>query len=114
MSALRSAPERTYHVLGVPLRTGSLHPGSENDATAYRDAGLITRLGRAGLQAIDEGDLAIPSYLPHHTVPPIRSWPGPRVVWDRVADTISSPASPAPAMAETPDRTFSSSARLRL
>jgi hypothetical protein len=23
---------RTYHVLGVPLRTGSLHPGSENDA----------------------------------------------------------------------------------
>jgi hypothetical protein len=27
---------RTYHVLGVPLRTGSLYPGSENDAQAYR------------------------------------------------------------------------------
>ncbi len=88
MSALRSGTGRTYHVLGVPLRTGSLHPGSENDALAYRDAGLITRLGRAGLQAIDEGDLAIPSYLPHHSVPPIRSWPGPRIVWDLLATRV--------------------------
>ena len=34
----------TYHVLGVPLRTGSLYPGSENDAQAYREAGLLARL----------------------------------------------------------------------
>lgn len=27
----------TYHLLGVPLRTGSLYPGSENDAQAYRN-----------------------------------------------------------------------------
>jgi hypothetical protein len=26
----------TYHVVGVPFRTGSLYPGSENDAQAYR------------------------------------------------------------------------------
>src|SRR5262245_28456686 len=80
------AATRTYRVLGVPCRTGSLYPGSENDAQPYRDVGLIARLQAAGCQAIDDGDVAIPSYLPHHTIPPIRSWPGPRIVWDCVAD----------------------------
>jgi arginase len=78
----------TYHVLGVPLRTGSLYPGSENDAQAYRDAGLLTRLQAAGYRVTDDGDLAIPSYLPHHAIPPIRSWPGPRIVWDLVGERI--------------------------
>ena len=40
-------------------------PGTENDAAAYRDAGLSERLGAAGWNAIDEGDLEVPSYLPH-------------------------------------------------
>ncbi|HEY7518629.1 MAG TPA: arginase family protein [Methylomirabilota bacterium] len=80
---------RTYHVLGVPLRTGSLYPGSENDAQAYRDAGLVARLQRAGRRAVDDGDVAIPSYLPHHAIPPIRSWPGPRIAWDCVADRVA-------------------------
>jgi arginase len=79
---------RTYRVLGVPFRTGSLYPGSENDAQPYRDVGLIARLHAAGCQAIDDGDIAIPSYLPHHTIPPIRSWPGPRIVWDCVSDVL--------------------------
>jgi arginase len=80
---------RTYHVLGVPLRTGSLYPGSENDAQAYRDAGLVERLAAAGCAAIDEGDLAVPSYLPHHAIPPIRSWPGPRIVWDCASERLA-------------------------
>ena len=79
----------TYHVLGVPLRTGSLYPGSENDAQAYRDARLVARLQAAGCTAHDEGDVAIPSYLPHHAIPPIRSWPGPRIAWDAVAERIN-------------------------
>jgi hypothetical protein len=36
----------TYRVLGVPLRAGSLLPGSEDDARAYRPAGklrIVTR-----------------------------------------------------------------------
>ena len=32
---------RTYHVLGVPLRTGSLYPGSENDAQLRRALELL-------------------------------------------------------------------------
>jgi arginase len=80
---------RRYHVLGVPLRTGSLYPGSENDAQAYRDAGLVGRLQQAGRRAVDDGDVAIPSYLPHHAVPPIRSWPGPRIAWDCVGERVA-------------------------
>ncbi|MBP1716529.1 MAG: hypothetical protein H6Q42_4732, partial [Deltaproteobacteria bacterium] len=36
-----SQAERNYHILGVPLRTGSLYPGNENDAQAYREVQLI-------------------------------------------------------------------------
>ena len=90
MSANADRAGRTYHVLGIPLRTGSLYPGSEDDARAYRDAGLVARLQAAGCEAVDEGDVAIPSYLPHHTIPPIRSWPGPRIAWDCVGEAIKS------------------------
>ncbi|HEY0703281.1 MAG TPA: arginase family protein [Candidatus Acidoferrales bacterium] len=79
----------TYHVLGVPFRSGSLYPGSENDAAAYRDAHLLQRLTAAGCAAVDDGDVAVPSYLPHHAVPPIRSWPGPRIVWDCVSERLT-------------------------
>jgi arginase len=81
--------ERTYHVLGVPLRTGSLFPGSENDAQPYRDVRLLERLRAAGCQAVDDGDVALPSYLPHHAIPPIRSWPGPRIAWDHVGERLA-------------------------
>jgi Arginase/agmatinase/formimionoglutamate hydrolase, arginase family len=29
------------------------------------------------------------SYLPHHSIPPIRSWPGPRIVWNCVSERIT-------------------------
>ncbi len=78
-----------YHILGVPLRSGSLMPGSENDAQSYRDAQLVARLQAAGCEAIDEGDVAIPSYVPHHSIPPIRSWPGPRIAWELIGERIA-------------------------
>jgi arginase len=79
----------TYHLLGVPLRTGSLYPGSENDAQAYRDARIVPRLQAAGCRVVDEGDVAIPSYLPHHNVPPIKNWPGPRIAWECIGERIT-------------------------
>lgn len=78
-----------YHLLGVPLRTGSLYPGSENDAQAYRDTHLLRRLEAVGCKVFDEGDVPIPSYLPHHSIPPIRNWPGPRIAWERVSEHVS-------------------------
>jgi arginase family enzyme len=89
MSGESTQQERTYHVVGVPLRTGSLVPGSENDALPFRYARLVERLREAGHNAIDAGDVEIPSYLPHHTVPPIRNWPGPRIAWDCVANRVA-------------------------
>jgi arginase len=84
-----SSAIKTYHVFGVPLRSGSLIPGNENDAQAYRDVQLVSRLQAAGCSVVDDGDVAVPSYLPHHCVPPIRNWPGPRIVWDSVSDRIA-------------------------
>jgi len=80
---------RTYHIVGVPLRSGSWTPGNEQDPQAYRDAHLLDALNAANVRACDEGDLAVPSYLPHHTVPPIRNWPGPRIVWDHLRQRVT-------------------------
>jgi arginase len=88
MSTHPDRTERTYHVLGVPLRTGSLYPGSENDGQAYRDAQLLARLQTVGCAVVDDGDVTVPSYLPHHAIPPIRSWPGPRIAWDCVSERV--------------------------
>jgi arginase len=82
-------PELTYRILGVPLRSGSLLPGNENDAQAYREVRLLERLQASGCKAADDGNVEIPSYLPHHSIPPIRSWPGPRIVWDYVSERIA-------------------------
>ena len=81
--------EPIYHLLGVPLRTGSLYPGSENDAQPYRDTHLLRRLESVGCRVFDEGDVPIPSYLPHHSIPPIRNWPGPRIAWDCVGEYVA-------------------------
>ncbi len=82
-------PAPVHVIFGVPFRTGSLYPGNENDAQAYREANLAGRLSAAGRKVMDAGDFPIPSYLPHHSVPPIRSWPGPRIVWDIVTEKIT-------------------------
>jgi arginase len=89
ISGYSEQADKTYHILGVPLRTGSLYPGSENDAQSYRDVQLTKRLQAAGCKVVDDGDVAIPSYLPHHAIPPIRSWPGPRVAWDCISQRVT-------------------------
>lgn len=88
MSEKQIQDERIYHLFGVPLRSGSLYPGSENDAQAYRDVHIVSRLEASGCRVIDEGDIAIPSYLPHHHIPPIKNWPGPRIAWERVSQSV--------------------------
>jgi arginase family enzyme len=81
--------QRIYDIFGVPLRTGSLYPGTENDAIAYREAGMMDQFRSAGIHAADRGDIPIPSFLPHHSIPPVRNWPGPRIAWDCVSEPLS-------------------------
>jgi arginase len=50
---------------------------------------LLRRLAAVGCQVVDEGDVAIPSYFPHHHIPPIKNWPGPRIAWDCVSACIT-------------------------
>lgn len=80
--------QRVYDLFGVPFRTGSLYPGTENDAVGYREAGIMEQFRTAGIRAADCGDIPIPSFLPHHTIPPVRNWPGPRIVWDCVGENV--------------------------
>jgi len=80
--------ERTFHVFGVPLRSGSLLPGNENDAQAYHDVHLLAPAGRR-MQGGRRWRRRDSSYLPHHSIPPIRSWPGPRIVWNCVSERIT-------------------------
>lgn len=89
MSRVASHEERFYHVFGVPLRTGSLYPGNENDAHAYRSVQIINRLQAGGCQVRNEGDIDLPSYLLHHDVPPIKNWPGLRIAWDCVSQRMT-------------------------
>src|SRR5262245_9939426 len=49
----------------------------------------MSRLQAAGCRVIDEGDVAIPSYLPHHHIPPIKNWPGPRIAWECIGERVT-------------------------
>jgi arginase len=85
----KTMADHTYRVLGVPLRAGSLLPGNENDGQAYREVQLVARLQAVGCKAVDDGDVTIPSYLPHHSIPPIRNWPAPRIAWECVSERVA-------------------------
>jgi arginase len=64
MSEHLKRTERAYHILGVPFRSGSLYPGSENDAEAYRGARLLERLRAVGCNVVDDGDGPEPTECP--------------------------------------------------
>jgi arginase family enzyme len=89
IEVLSQPGQRIYDIFGIPLRTGSLYPGTENDAIAYRDAGMMDQFRSAGIHVADGGDIPIPSFLPHHSIPPVRNWPGPRIAWDCVGEPVS-------------------------
>ena len=74
---------------GVPLRTGSLYPGNENDAQAYREVRSARTLASSGLYGERRWRRHHPQLSSHHSIPPIRSWPGPRIAWDCISQRIT-------------------------
>jgi len=66
------------------MNSGGFYTGAEMTPKTLREAGLIEELDKRGVNVLDIGDVSIPSYIPRHNIPPIRNWPGPRVVWDEI------------------------------
>lgn len=71
-------------IAGIPMNSGGFYTGTETTPQVLREAGLIDALKKQGVSVQDMGDISIPSYIPRHNVPPIRNWPGPRVVWEEI------------------------------
>ena len=71
-------------VAGIPMNSGGFYTGAETTPKILREAGLMEALEKTGVNVLDMGDVMIPSYIPRHNVPPIRNWPGPRVVWEEM------------------------------
>ena len=69
---------------GIPMNSGGFYTGAEMTPKTLREAGLIEAFEKQGVNVVDTGDVDIPSYVPRHNVPPIRNWPGPRVVWEAI------------------------------
>jgi arginase len=64
---------RQVSILGVPTSAGSHNPGQEKAPAAWRAAGLVDGLKRAGLDVEDRGDLPAEPFRP---VPPAGTRPG--------------------------------------
>ena len=47
---------RTLGLIGVPTSMAAFAPGQEKGPRALRDAGLVQRIGRAGIAVVDHGD----------------------------------------------------------
>jgi arginase len=55
---------RTLGLVGVPSSMGAFAPGQEKAPSALRNAGLLPKLGRAGVAIVDHGDLPIRRWFP--------------------------------------------------
>ncbi|KAA0545271.1 arginase [Bacillus sp. BGMRC 2118] len=74
------------NVVGIPTNMGALFSGTELCPMALREAGLTGKLAEEA-EVTDCGDITIPNFLPRHTTPPVRHYPGPRLVWEELTRT---------------------------
>ncbi len=85
-----SVSQRTYCLVGVPYAAGAFGQGALAAPAALRRAGLHMRACAAGLDCDDIGDVGLPdtTALVYHSVPPIRHWPMPRLVWEATRERL--------------------------
>ncbi|MDD2715631.1 MAG: arginase family protein [Candidatus Wallbacteria bacterium] len=70
------------YILGIPSAWGSFFNGPEASPAAIREAGLSDAFKSRGVEFEDLGDLQLPPLMSRHSVPPIRHYPSPRIVWE--------------------------------
>jgi arginase len=73
------------NIVGVPSKAGALHEGTEFAPKAIREAGLTEALRDRGYTVNDIGDIVNHIELPQHNIPPVRNWPAPRLVWEKIS-----------------------------
>jgi arginase len=56
--------ERTLGLIGIPTSMGAFAPGQEKGPTALREADLLGRLSRSGVDVADHGDTVIRRWRP--------------------------------------------------
>lgn len=69
--------------LGIPSNVGALNTGTELGPTYFRKAGLIEKLSE-NHEVFDMGDLDIDNVEFRHNIGPIRNWPSPRIMWEKI------------------------------
>jgi arginase family enzyme len=85
---------KQFAICGVPTSAGGNFTGTEAAPAAYRSAGLLEALSRAGVHCRDDGDVPLPAGMLRHDVAPIRNWPSPRIAWQAVASAVAEAAGP--------------------
>ncbi|MDD2715604.1 MAG: arginase family protein [Candidatus Wallbacteria bacterium] len=70
------------YILGIPSAWGSFFNGPEVSPAAIREAGLIDAFKSRDVVFEDLGDLQLLPLMSRHSVPPIRHYPSPRIVWE--------------------------------
>jgi arginase len=77
------------NIVGVPSKAGALYAGTELAPRGLRDAGLIEALIDKGFEVNDIGDIVSQADLSEHNIPPIRNWPAPRMVWEKISEACN-------------------------
>jgi arginase len=71
-------------LIGIPCNSGGLYSGTESTPSHLRQLGLKELLEKNNITVEDCGDISLPSFIPSHSIAPIRNWPSPRIVWDEM------------------------------
>lgn len=75
------------NLIGIPTNLGANYSGTEILPSYMRENGLIKKMKDKGIEIDDFGDIELPIIQPRHNIPPIRNYPGPRIVWDEIVRT---------------------------
>jgi arginase len=84
-----AVPEPGLGIIGVPTSAGSHHAGQDRAPAALREAGFVSRLGAAGLDVADLGDVPGVVFTPDAADATARNLPAVVQVAGAVADAVA-------------------------
>ncbi|MBF4695556.1 arginase family protein [Fusibacter ferrireducens] len=70
---------------GIPSNVGALNTGTELGPKFFRNANLREQLEKHH-QVLDLGDLEVDNVSFRHNIAPVRNWPAPKILWQKIID----------------------------